>query len=479
MNLKDTSTLARLTGHIGFLFLIAMSAILANERVIFIDSAAQLFEMIQRDGFVIFDHRYTMAVTQSLPLLMIKLGLPLQAIIIGYSVAAPLLGYLLFLLIVYRMRDIRLGLLMLCGMLCLRHTFFHGISETFSLFFYATLLLALLRHRPTEGPWRIALHTAYVSLCTVACVFMHPIGMFFVLFLLGYHLVDRHWHITPQMVAGALFLLVASVVKIMLGSDHDSTFMPSFYDVIFCLKHPDKITIFQSFYSRLLDLYLFPLALYAITLVFHWRRREWQRLTYSLLFNGLFLLMTIIVYRWEDSDVGIERSFLPIMFFASVPFVCEVLPAASDRVHRITLLLFSLALMLSYGKIAYTSRHYTQRLDKLEEIASEGRRQGLHKMVTDEQSLKRVVDIQSWATSFESMLVSSLHGPRNTVNIYAEIEPVQADNPDYRLADVYLGVPWWRLWYYNSLRPQWFSLPQQTYCLLTFDEKSAPVLSTL
>lgn len=176
----------RLIGHIGFLLLLVMSVVLAKERVLFVDSAAQLFELIQRGTFVIYDHRYTMAVTQLLPLAGIKLGLPMPMLVVLYSLSAPLLAYLAFLLLAYCVKDLRLALLLLLPMLCLRHTFFHAISETFSMMIYATLLLALLRHRRNT-----VLHAVGIFLCTLACVFMHPIGIFFVLFLLGYHLVDN------------------------------------------------------------------------------------------------------------------------------------------------------------------------------------------------------------------------------------------------------------------------------------------------
>ena len=104
-----------------------------------------------------------MAVTQLLPLIGIKLGLPLPLLVVLYSVAAPLLGYVAFLLLAYRVKDVPLALLLLLPMLCIRHTFFHAISETFSLMIYATLLLALLRH-----PSRSWLHIRGVALAVLA-----------------------------------------------------------------------------------------------------------------------------------------------------------------------------------------------------------------------------------------------------------------------------------------------------------------------
>lgn len=462
----------QLIGHIGFLILIMLSAVIANERVIFIDSAAQLFEMIQRDWFVIYDHRYTMAITQSLPLLFIKLRLPLQAIVIAYSVSAPLLAYGAYLIITYVLRDVRLGLALLLPLLCMRHTFFHAISESFSLMVYAILLAALLLHRPKEDSsiGRRILHTVCIALLTAAAVFIHPIGMFFVLFLIGYHLVDNHFRPNTPLVVASIVLLACVVIRSFNISGHDSGFIPTTSDVIYAITHPAELKVVNGLGHRLADFYIYPIVLYIAVAVHHIRHRQWARLGYGILFNVCFILMTAIVYRRDNSPICVERAWLPLIFFSAIPFVSEVVPSLSHRSKQIWLVLMSATLLFGFAKIVDTSKHYRQRKEKIEQITETANRMGTHKMVASNNDFNGLFDIDSWCTAFESMLISALQGPDRTINIYIEDGPLQADNPDYSVTDAFLAVPWWRLWNYSTLRPRWFSLPEQPFARLTFND---------
>ena len=446
----------RLAGHAGFAVLLVLSVVLAQERVLFVDSAAQLFEMIQRGTFVIYDHRYTMAVTQLLPFLGIKLGLPMPVLVILYSLSAPLLGYLAFLLLTYRVKDLPLALFLLLPLLCIRHTFFHAISETFSLTIYATLLLALLRHQKNT-----ILHAVGVVLCSVACIFMHPIGMFFVLFLLGYHLVDQRFRPSPALLVGAATLLVAVIVKMNLSSGHDDSYLPSVADFLYYFSHPGEITILHQFTIRLLDLYLYPLALYAIAFVWHLRHRQWLRLGWGVAFNVGFFLLTAIVYHADAGHVAVERAWLPLIFFAGVPVACEIIPVYRRYTQWVALGTF-LLLLLAYGKIADSSKLYRQRLVWLKTVVDEGRREGHRKLVAPLADVRDQFKVQSWATAFETLILSSMKGSENTVTLYLEEdEPFNENHPDYEVEDAYLAVPWNRLWNYSTLDPRYFQLPTQ------------------
>lgn len=458
----STPTLARLIGHFGFLILLALSIVLARERVLFVDSAAQLFELIQRGTFVIYDHRYTMAVTQLLPLAGIKLGLPLPVLVVLYSAAAPLIAYLAFLLLAYRVKDVPLALLLLFPMLCIRHTFFHGISETFSLMVYATLLLALLRHRHNT-----LLHAFGIALCTLACVFMHPIGMFFVFFLLGYHVVDTVVShagriVSLQTMVMTITLVAAVIVKMQLPSGHDADYMPSVADALYLLTHPSELHVVHHLFERVADLYLYPVVLYAVALFWHIRRRQWLRMGWGLAFNLGFFLLTAVVYHADASHICVERAWLPLVFFASVPFVCEY---RSRRPH-LMLLVFAALLLFSYGKIADSSKHYRQRLKELHAIVDRGRRKGYRKLVAEYPTVDSRFRVHSWATAFETLMLSSMHSPDSTATLYLEELSYDPDNPDYQEFDAFLAVPWNRLWHYSSLDPRYFRLPSQSYVLV-------------
>ncbi|MBP3762824.1 MAG: hypothetical protein J6I49_02970 [Bacteroidales bacterium] len=469
-----------LIGHVGFLMLIAISVLLANERSIFMDSAVQIFEMIQCDWYAVYDHRYTMVITQTLPLICIKLHLPLQVIIVSYSAAAPLLAYSIYILITYILHDVRLGLTLLLPLLCMRHTFFHAISESFSLMVYAILLAALLLHCPKKeaGFIRHILHSLCVALATAAAVFIHPIGMFFVVYLVGYFLVYKRLRPNMQLIVASSVLVACVIIRSLSISGHDSDYIPTLSDALFAITHPNEMKVVIGFANRLADLYIYPIVLYIVVAVYYIRRREWVRLTYSVLFNVCFIIMTAIVYRSDNSAVCIERAWMPLIFFAAIPFVCEVTPNTSLRGKYIWLFLMSVALLMGFIKIVDTSKHYRQRINKIKEITEVANRKGIHKMVTSQDDIQGVFDINSWCTSFESMLISALQGSERTINIYIEDEPLLLNNPDYMVTDAFLAVPWWRLWNNSTLRTQWFHLPKQPFARLYFND-GTPVIERI
>ncbi|MDR2407668.1 MAG: hypothetical protein LBE13_06120, partial [Bacteroidales bacterium] len=120
-------------GHLTFFVLFILGFIFANERVLFIDSGAQVFEFIRDEGFEIYVKRYSMYLFQILPVLAVKLHLPVSIVIYSYSFSVLIIGYLLWLITVYYLKNQQVGILMLFVILGIRQTFFHAISETFQL----------------------------------------------------------------------------------------------------------------------------------------------------------------------------------------------------------------------------------------------------------------------------------------------------------------------------------------------------------
>lgn len=453
--LTDTARMARLLGHLGLLIYLALSILMARERVLLTDSAAQLFELIQRGTFVIYDHRYTMAITQLLPLLGIKVGLPLPLLVVLYSIAAPLLAYLAFLLLAYRWHNTRSALLLLLPLFCIRHTFFHAISETYSLMIYATLLHALLQRQPNT-----LLHHVALVLCTAACVFIHPIGMFFVLFLLGYHFVDQH-RLRPSLnlLIGAVVLIATAIVKLQLPSGHDSSYMPTLPDVVYRLTHPSELPVLLGLVTTPCG--LFALLFYAAALTWHCRERRWLHLAWGLIFNVAFFLLSVVVYHTDTGHIALERTWLPLVFFAAVPLTDRHFPIPAPR----CLLSIACALLLFTDvRLVALSHHYRQRLDAMQTLVDTNRRQGHRKVVSPRKDFESHFRYNSWATAFETLILSSLASPDSSATLYLEEqEPFRADHPDYQVTDAYLAVPWNRLWKYSTLNPRYFRLPAEPY----------------
>lgn len=477
MRQHDNTLWLRLLGHAVLLALAVMSVVLAPERVLYTDSAAQFFELIQRRTFVIYDHRFTMAVTQLLPLLAIRFSLPLPVVLAAYSVSAPLLAWLVFCLVAYGLRQPRVAALLLLPLLGISHTFFHAISETFSLMVYATLLLALLQTAMRPSFVSRLFFSLIVALTVLAVVFIHPIGLFFVLFLVGFRLAENRFRITPELIVATLVLVAAVALRATMISGHDASYMVTAADVRYSLTHFFELTIVRKLVARCW-LCLVALALYLLALLRHIGQRRWLPLAYGVAFNLAFIAMTAIVYRNDAGNIAVERAWLPLLFFAGVPLFAQGgrepdpsglqgRPLAANAVTRVLQLLFVLLALLSLVRIAHISDTYRQRLDTMQGALDQWRRDGHRKVVCLSPDLLPLQP-PSWATAFESLILSSLQSPDSTVTLYVEEPPVDLDATagDYQTLDAFLAVPWNRLWNYSTLHPRYFRLPLQPSLVL-------------
>lgn len=450
---RDAEYWLRLTGHMAFAALTLMSVFLARERVLMSDSAAQLFELTQMRTFVIYDSRFAMAVTQLLPLLAIWLYLPLKVVLVAYSVSAPLLAWGTYSLIAHRMNDVRMASLMLITYGCMRHTFFHAISETFSIVIYATLLLALFTHR--VGDRTSPLTLLFIVLTLLATLFIHPVGIFFVLFILGYHLVERRLRPTVAFIVAAVVLVAATIVRSTMVSEHDASFIPTLSNVRHCVTHLLSLNVVQGLKSNI-PIAVAMLLLYAIAFRHHLRERQWMRMAYGVAFNVGFIALCIVVYRDDAGRFSAERAWLPMVFFAAVPVVREV---------GLKPLWLALLMVFMLVQIGATAPSYHVRIKMQQAVVEQGRRSGSRKLVVPKQRID--LPRESWATAFETLILSSLAGPDSTVTLYIEKqEPFAADNPDYAVEDAFLAVPWYRLWNYSTLDEHYFRLPKQPYTVI-------------
>ena len=180
-----------------------------------------------------------------------------------------------------------------------------------------------------------------------------------------------------------------------------------------------------------------------------------------------FFLLSVVVYHTDTGQIALERTWLPLVFFAAVPLTNQhfLIPAA-----RCLLPIACALLLFTDVRLVALSHHYRQRLDAMQTLVDSNRRQGHRKVVTPRKDFESHFLYNSWATAFETLILSSLSSPDSSVTLYLEEqEPFRTDNSDYQVLDAYLAVPWNRLWNYNTLNPRYFRLPAQPYVIIDAD----------
>jgi len=459
-----------LLGHLTFFLLFILSFILAYERVLYIDSGAQVFEFIRDEGFEIYDRRYSMYLFQSFSVLAILLHLPLSVVIYAYSLSVPIIGYLLWLLTVYFLKDRKIGLLMLFVMLGIRQTFFHSISETFQLMFFASFLYAwLFQTRKYQTVFSEVLHYFIASIFIALSVFIHPVGAFFVLFILGLYFLNKDRSIFQKCFIAVLTIGMIGLKLLNIGG-HEMSFVISVHEIF---DRISKIFVLRSsvwYYERLVDFYWMLLFMLIVSLLFYWKKKRIWDFAFLSGFVVLFWATTVVVYATGGRSLDMERSFLPLFFFCGIPFVTEVFPNLSAKRNKTFFIGLSVLLLIGFTKITFASIPYTQRLKKIEQISLMANQQGKKKILMTEETAKQIFRVNSWGLGFESMMYSALKGVDSTVNMYVVDNMDNINEEQYKNPEIYFAVSWWAFWEIDALNPHYFKLPKQLPAILVIEE---------
>ena len=458
-------------GHLTFFVLCVFSYIFAYERVLFMDSAAQVFEFIRDEGFEIYAERYSMYLFQLLPVFLVKMHAPLSVVIHSYSLSFLLIAYILWLITVYFLKNKPVGVLMLFVMIGIRQTFFHAISETFQLLFYACFLYAWLfqtRNYLASIFSKIAYY--FIALLfIVLCVFIHPVAAFFVLFICGMYILDKHKTVLSKIIIAVLSVgvILVKIFSIQEGA-YETTFIVSakeFFERLFSIF---SLSSSKWYFAHLLDFYWVPLLMFIFTLVFYWKKKEFWHFAFFLCFVIGFWLVTVITYSTGGGGIAMERSFLPLFFFCGLPFMTEIFPSLSVKWDRVFFIALTILIIGGFIKIAVASNPYTERLNKIEEIALLANKEGKKKLLIEEKTIKEIFPTNSWGLGFESIMYSALKGKDSIVNMYV-VEQFNPDAEQYKDTEVYLAVSWWTYWKIDDMNPHYFKLPKQPCSLLVLD----------
>ena len=462
-----------LMSHIAMVVMIIFSVVFAFERVLLVDSAYQLFYDINHYSILINDYRYSMFLSQLLPLLLIRLHAPLSLVVVAYSLSFMVIAYACFIIAAHTLRNIPAALLMVFTFVSMRSTFYHCISETFQLIFFAALLFALMQHTPHDTRTSHIVHHALLVLLTALAFFIHPIALFFIIFLIGYRMVSgERLSLDATGITVSISLAVCLAIKLIVGqSGHDTGFIPQHDELIFAITNFFTLNSIRFFYNHIWPFYFLPIILLIITLVFYARRQRWLAFTFLSLFMVMFFAMSVIVYFEGDGDIGMERTYLPLTFFAALPFFCEVVPTFSRRSNTMFFIIMAVMITISMVRIATKSRHFTQRLDEIETIATIARSQEQHKLLVTRTTAEQIFPINIWGLALESMILTACDGPDQTVTIYMEDDDFDPADPLYSNPATYVSVNWWKQWQVSELNPNYFHLPPQGYKLLTHNEE--------
>ena len=181
----------------------------------------------------------------------------------------------------------------------------------------------------------------------------------------------------------------------------------------------------------------------------------------------MLFFITLWIYYAGDGPIGMERSFLPLVFFTGLPFVREVLPECRPRTCRMVSIVLVLLLVHSFVRIGMKAEDYEQRLQRMDQILSEAREQGVYKVFVEKELSEALGIGYNWGAGIESLMYSSvMHGRENCGNLFVYDRLEELKIYEFTTTDRYAFVPWWIYLKLSDINTEYFPLKESPFYLL-------------
>lgn len=458
-----------LLGHFSFFVLLIASVYFYKERILFADSAFQFFKIINFEKINVEAHRYG-AILPELPLLLaLKLGANLKLLTIIYSVSFISLYYLIFLCCVYLLENITAGLsIVLVLIMCISQSFFHPVTETHQSLVFSALVYAILQYPSFRHSF---VQFVLAAIVIVISFLAHPVALYPLAFIIGYFAIDKKQlrSIKPY---ALLFLLIGLAMSKVLITNENSYEGKIFSEL---LKSPLSILhLFQAystkfFLSRISGLFLWVAILELTLILYLVFKKEYLKLCWQLGTLGLFFIITLLTYNKGDSDMMMERAFMPIALFVSIPFIKEAIE--NNTKHKLlkfifitTIIVFSFNRIYSQGKVFWERTRFNQEL--LAKTANLPNR----KFIIESGELQKH-HYTYWSHSFETLILSTITDNIPSQTIFPANDISKLTKYTDGVSNIFLGADFWLEWGIDNLNRKYFNISTELpYAIVKIEE---------
>lgn len=450
--------------HFIFLILSLFAIFFYQERVCYTDPGLQLFEMINKEGFKVFVHRYSMIINQIFPLIAIKLGLGLKYVMIIYSLSYVFVYYICFLLSYYVFKNNTAAATISLSVLVVRLAFGHSISEGWLAFCYSALFYAMIEYvvqNPTAKVLKNLVYLIFLIIIIIVNYFIHPISLFTLGFALVFSFLKNNqkknlYYYLSLLIIGCIF----GYKFIAGGESHEVGFFDGLKKAPELLPHVFGLPLFKYILKTFLLIYLIPLLLIGIAVFKTIKAKSKLLSLFLILYPIVFVLICAMSFYIGEANYASESRLLPIGFFALIPFF-ELIKLNEKALFGFisTISLFSFISIW-----IYTNKYHTPRVDFYKKSLEISKKYSGRKFYTEEISLPKA--IPSWGGSQATLFLSSLDGPSNSKTIYYVSKneiPLEIDaisNPD---KCIFLFVNWWQYTDPNKFNKKYFDLDCNPY----------------
>lgn len=440
------ATLLLVYGTLAFVF--------SEERMLNTDCSYQLFSSVNDKGFFFQEGRVGVWPTQLLLVLGIHLGLPMKMLVVAYSMSFPLLygAIALVNLRVFRCPEAALTT-MAALIIGSASTFFHATTETHQLLAASSLLYGAWH---AYGNRRTPTWTGILPFIIIGwCMTIHPNALFTVFFVTGLALLYKLLPWRSGFLA--VFLALAYTGISMLAKDegsYDSAQYAHLAGSLGQLADLDGLASMWFLKEWLSGQYHGVLLLGSLVVVFNGRPLVSLFSAVSIL--G-FVVVTLLTFHAGDSLAMMEKSFMPALFMAILPF-CVMVQRARFRSALLVVLLACTCHSMFF--LMRASRSYSDRLSIIADLLHTHGPSPAKIIIAKSAWEGSPLDADNWALSLDALIMSRCMGPTAmTIFMTDEADRVLAEMP----ADAEFLYTSWNPYGMILKNRKYFNLPLEPY----------------
>ena len=444
---------AKIFGQLFFLVYGFFSLYFYQERVIFADSAFQLFKLINFQNFTFEANRYSTVFVQILPLLAIKFDFSLKAIMMLFSLSYVLVYYLVFLLCVYVLKNASAGLLIpVILILGVRQSYFHTVTETYQGLVYCVLFYSWYIEQNKIRAGKIKFY--FISLLIVLlCFFAHPVTFFALLFVIIWRLTEMKKPEWSTHLFMLVFITLIYCLKFFLTTNesYEGKLFSQLFESVTLAFLPSMQFLIGSTYK----IYPFLIIIFSYTIVQLIKKKRNIQALVCVSFLIFYTAVGILTFSSSDAVFMMEKNFLPLVFIVCIPFL-ELLLKFNH--YQLKLILFS-SLIYSFCLIAYQGQLFGMGLKNLNRIMESNISS---KLIIKSNAQTESYGLVKWSLPFETLLLSSMRSAEKSKTIYFQIGDFHPLNESH-ITNYFYGPSFWPLWDADLFNKRYFNLQPGTY----------------
>ena len=354
-----------------------------QERLLNNDAGYYSFHVVNYEEYFVKHGRYISYFTQSLSLILIKLGASLKAALVAYSVSSALWFYGLFLITVYWLKNPRGGLFILLSLiLTMRYKFYAGHTEiTFAIAVACFLIVWIVGDKSHFSKWKSPYTLIGTIILTAWLTIIHPIIVVPLFMVLGFFFLFNEeykdkWYWFNLIAIASMF---ATRFVFVAKDGYESEKMGLLSDLS-VFTDPSQFYVYKIMVDYLESYIVISMVVFALALIGLLLKRKIIQVAYMLF--CMFILSVIIImthsylngniYIMIDGYIAMYGMIIALCLF----YFYELYSNYIKSFVPIVLLLVATSSIKIYKKHSF----YENRLDNYKQLLKEQSTFGVSKI---------------------------------------------------------------------------------------------------